>query len=99
MSGHHNLKLDDRSSYLTTFACQFGRYRYKRLPFGAAPAGDMFQHKIDEIFKDLPNVFGIADDILVVRYDSDGKDHDKTLWWVLKICRNVNLNFTSFTLW
>ena len=35
----------------------------------------MFQHKIDEIFKDLPNVFhDIADDILVVGYDSDGKD-------------------------
>ena len=34
-----------------TFACQFGRNRYKWLPFGAAPEGDMFQRKIDEIFK------------------------------------------------
>ena len=41
--------------------------------------GDMFQHKIDEIFKNLLNVFGIADDILVVSYDSDGKDHDEML--------------------
>ena len=49
------------------------------LPFGAALAGDMFQRKIDEIFKDLPNVFGIADDILAVGYDDDGKDHDDTL--------------------
>ena len=89
-SGHHNLKLDDRSSYLTTFACQFGRYRYKILLFGAAPTGDMFQHKIDEIFKNLPNVFGITDDILVVGYDADGNDHDKTLWQLLQICRNVN---------
>ena len=63
--GYHNLKLDKWSSYLTTFSCPFGRYRYKHLPFGAAPAGDMFQHKIDEIFNDMPNVFGIADDILV----------------------------------
>ena len=31
----------------------------------------MFQDKIDEIFKDLPNVFGIVDDILVVGYDDD----------------------------
>ena len=57
-SGYHNLKLDEILSYLTTFACHFGRYRYKRLQFGTAPAGDMFQQKIDEIFKDLPNVFG-----------------------------------------
>ena len=42
------------------FACQFGRYRYKKLPFGAALAGPMFQRKIDEVFKDLPNVFGIG---------------------------------------
>ena len=42
-SGYHNLRLDDKSSYLTTFVCQFGRYRYKQLPFGAVPAGYMFQ--------------------------------------------------------
>ena len=47
----------------------------------------MFQRKIDEIFNDLPNVFGIADDILVVGYQADGKDHDKTLQKVLKTCR------------
>ena len=51
--------------------------------------------KIDEIFKDLPNVFGIVDDIIVVGFDSDGKDHDKTLWKVLKICRNVNLKLNK----
>ena len=40
-SGYHNLKSDEKSSYLTKFACQFGSY--KRLPFGTAPVGDMFQ--------------------------------------------------------
>ena len=43
--GYHNLKLDKQLSYLTTFACLFGRYRYKCLPFGAVLAGDMFQCK------------------------------------------------------
>ena len=42
---YHNLKLDERSSYLTAFTCQFGRYRYKRLLFGTATRGNMFQHK------------------------------------------------------
>ena len=78
-SGYHNLKLDERSSYLNTFTCQFGRYRHKRLPFRAAPAGDMFQHNISEILKNLPNVFGIPDDILVVGYNTDGKGHDEML--------------------
>ena len=71
---YHNLK---RSSYFTTFTCQFARYRYKRLPFGEALTRDMFQCMIDEIFKNLPNVIGIADDILVLGYDTDGKDHDE----------------------
>ena len=83
-SGYHNLKLDTQSSYLTTFACPFGRYRYKHLPFGAVLAGDMFQPKIDEIFNDMPNVFGIADDFLVIGYDKDGPDHDKAVHNVLR---------------
>ena len=41
-SGYHNLKLDEKSSYLTTITCPFGWYQYKQLPFRAAPAGDMF---------------------------------------------------------
>ena len=59
-SGYHNLKLDKQSSYLTTFSCLFGRYQYKCLPFGAVLEGNVFQHKIDEIFNNRPNVFGIA---------------------------------------
>ena len=83
-SGYHNLKLDKQSSYLTTFSCPFGRYRYKWLPFGAVPAGDMFQWKIDEIFNDMPNVFGIADNILVIGYDKDGADHDEAVYNMLR---------------
>ena len=52
-SGYHNLQLDTKSSYLTTFTCPFGRYQYKCLPFRAVPAGNMFQCKIDEIFSDM----------------------------------------------
>ena len=68
-SGYHNLKLDEKSSQLMTFTSNLADTDIKGLPFGAAPAGDMFQRKIDEIFKDLPNVFGIADDILAVGYE------------------------------
>ena len=69
----------------------FGRYRYKWLSFGAAPVGDMFQRKIDETSKDLPNVFCIADDISVVKYENNGTDYEKNLCRVLKICRKENL--------
>ena len=39
----------------------------------------MFQHKIDEIFSDIPNVFDIADDILVIGYNKNGADHDEAV--------------------
>ena len=38
--GYHNLQLDTKLSYLTTFTCPFGRYQYKHLLFRAAPVGD-----------------------------------------------------------
>ena len=78
-SGYHNLKLNAKSFYLNTFACQFHMYRFTRLPLGVLPAGDMFQQKIVEISKDLLNVFAIAVNILIVDYDVDGIDHDKML--------------------
>ena len=78
-----------------TFACQFGRYRYKNLPFGAASASDIFQRRIDEIFNDMPNVFGIADDNLAVEYKDDGKDHEETVQKVLQRCREVNLKLNK----
>ena len=43
----------------------------------------MFQWKIDEIFNDMPNVFGITDDILVIGYDKDDADHDEALYKML----------------
>ena len=51
----------------------------------------MFQRKIDEISNDKPNVFGITDDISVVGYKDDGRDHNGTLQKVLQRCRKVNL--------
>ena len=54
----------------------------------------MFQCKIDEIFNDMPNVFGIVDDILVIGYDDGDTDHDAMVHKVLQRCRedNVKLN-------
>ena len=36
------------------------------IPFGTALEEDMFQRKIDDIFKEIPNIFSIAYDISIV---------------------------------
>ena len=94
-SGSHNLKLDKKSWYQTTFTCQLGRYRYKQLLFRAVQVGDMFQCKIDKIFSDMQNICGIVDDILVIGYDNDGTDHDAMVHKVLQRCKEVNLKLNK----
>ena len=94
-SGYHNLKLHEKSSYLTTLACPFGWYWCMHLPFGVVPVGNMFQQKIDEIFSDMPNVFGIADNIIVIGYDVDGADFDAAVHKVLQWCKEVNLKLNK----
>ena len=55
----------------------------------------MFQKKIDEFFNDIPNVFGIADDILIAGFNADGRDHDVRLEQVLRRCRHANLELNK----
>ena len=49
----------------------FGRFRPTRLPFGEKISQDIFQRRLDEILKDIPNVVGIADDIIIIFGSSD----------------------------
>ena len=42
-NGFWHIKLEEESSYLTTFNTPFGRYRWKRMPFGISSAPEVFQ--------------------------------------------------------
>ena len=72
-----HIRLDNESSKLTTMITPFGRFRWKRLPFGFKVSSKIFQKRLNEAFCDLPNVFVVADDIVVV--GKDKVDHDKNL--------------------
>lgn len=61
-----HVRLDEQSSKLTTMITPFGRYRWKRLPFGLKVSSEIFQRKIDEALEDLNGVFNIVDDIIIV---------------------------------
>jgi len=92
-SGYWNIKLDEASSYYTTFNTPFGRYRFLRLPFGLICVQDVFQRKVDQTFGDIPGVTGIADDIVIVGYKEDGSDHDDSLRALLDRARRTGLKF------
>lgn len=50
-NGFWHVILDDSSSYLTTFNTPFGRYRWKRMPFGIQSAPEVFQRKMHELIE------------------------------------------------
>ena len=90
-NGYWQVKLNETSSLLTTFATPFGRYKWKCMPFSIAPAGEIFQSRLDQAIEGLDGVKTVADDILVIgNGDSMTEtiaDHDRKLTSLLTHCR------------
>ena len=103
-NGFWHVKLDDSSSYLTTFNMPFGRYQWKRMPFGIRSAPEVFQRKMHELIEGLPHVEVVADDFVVVGFgetqEQATRDHDKNLMEFLQLCldRGLKLNIDKLKL-
>ena len=59
-----HVRLDEASSKLTAMATPYGRYVWKRLPFGLKVSSEIFQRKLAEAIGDL-EVICVADDIVI----------------------------------
>ena len=92
-SGYHNINIDKKSFYPAKCACQSGMYTFTTL-YLKWHYKMTCSSEIDQIFKDLPNVFGIACDIIIIGYDATGRDHDKSLKSVMQIGWRKNLKLT-----
>lgn len=64
-SGFHQVPLDQKSCKLTTFVTPFGRYMFKRLPYGITSAPEHYQKRMENVLKGLSGVVCHVDDILV----------------------------------
>ena len=58
--------------------------------------GNMFPAQNRRNLNDMPNIFGIIDDILVIGYDEDGTDHDAAVHKVFRWCKEVNLKLNKY---
>ena len=94
-NGLWQVKLDEPSSYLTTFWTPFGRYRWLSMPFGIATAPEEFQRRQHELLEGLQGIYNIADDILITgqgeTHEEAVQDHDCNLIAPLERAREVNL--------
>ncbi|KAF7652237.1 hypothetical protein LDENG_00099600 [Lucifuga dentata] len=97
--GYWQVKLDNESSYLTTFWTPLGRFRWLRIPFGIKPAVEEYQHRQHEALQGLNGVSVIADDILLYgcgdTTDEALANHDRNLAALLQRAREVNLKLNK----
>ncbi|RWR98464.1 hypothetical protein B4U79_04942, partial [Dinothrombium tinctorium] len=89
--GFLQIELDEESSTLCTFTTIWGRYRFKRLPFGIKSAPEVFQQVINQIFQDLDGVITYIDDLLI--WGRSLKEHDKRLKAVLERAKKESVVF------
>ena len=92
-SGYWSIVLDESSQLLTTFNTPFGRYCFKRLPFGLSVSQDLFQAAMDDGLRNLPGVVSIADDIAV--FGTTEEEQDRNLKMLMERAKKINLVFNG----
>ena len=94
-SGFWQIKLSEQSALYTTFITPFGRFCFKRLPFGITSAPEFFQQKISTILANLEGVVCMIDDVLIFGHNQE--EHDQRLKVVLSKLQKagVTLNKTK----
>ena len=93
-SAYHQIELTEESKDLCTFSAgKYGRWRYKKMPFGISGAPYTFQFLMDSIFTllDEPPIHVLAylDDLLI--YSENEDQHFEHLERVFKKLQEANL--------
>ncbi|UYV66874.1 K02A2.6-like [Cordylochernes scorpioides] len=92
-SGFWQIKLSEESQTLTTFIAPFGRYKFKRLPFGISSAPEHFQKRMSAILRGVNGVICHMDDILI--FAKRKEEHDETLREVLRRLKNSGITLNK----
>lgn len=92
-AGFWQIPLHSDSVPLTTFITPFGRYCYKRLPFGISAAPEHFQKRLTQMLTGLEGTVCHADDILV--FGSTRQQHDHRLHKVLERLQEEGLTLNN----
>ena len=88
--GFWHVQLTEDSRKLTTFATPFGRYFWKRMPFGIKPAPEIFQRRLEQALEGLPGVKNIHDDVIICgegeTWAEAERNHDERMEALLQRC-------------
>ena len=92
-SGFWQIPLSPESALLTTFITPFGRFHFRRLPFGISSAPEHFQRRMSEALSGLSGTVCLMDDILV--HGTTREEHDERLRIVLQRLSNLGMTLNS----
>jgi hypothetical protein len=88
-SGFWQVPLDPECKLLTTFITPWGRFCFRRMPFGISSAPEFFQRAMEKVLSGLSGVICLMDDILV--YGKDADQHWSRLRRVLSRIRKAGM--------
>ena len=92
-SGFWQIQLAPSSSLLTTFITPFGRFCFRRLPFGISSAPEHFQRRMSEALSGLAGTVCMMDDVLV--YGENREEHDERLTGVLQRLSDLGMTLNA----
>ena len=88
-SGYYHMVLSEESRPKSAFVSAYGKWEFKRCPFGLAQAPAYFQRLINEVLLGLTFAFGYLDNILV--FSPDMETHLKHLRVIFERLRSADL--------
>ena len=88
-SGYYHMVLSEESRPKSAFVSAYGKWEFKRCPFGLAQTAAYFQRLVNEVLSGLTFAFGYLDDILI--FSPDMKLHLKHLRTLFERLRSADL--------
>lgn len=89
-SGYHQIPINERSKYLTSFVTPEGQYEYNRVPSGLCNAPSVFQRLMNKILGPYQNIAAVyLDDTLIAT--TTEAENLKNLKIILDVLRNEGL--------
>ena len=92
-TAYWHLELDNESSLLTTMITPFGRYKWRRLPFGLSVSSEIFQRNLSQALEGVQSAICIADDIALM--GKNDEHHDDQLNQLLTRCQQKGIKLNS----
>ena len=88
----HQIPLAKESQQLTTFITPFGRFVYKRIPFGISSEPEIFHREMSRLLTGRPDVIC---NLIVLISGLNQKEHDERVRQVLQTMREAGMTLND----